>query len=121
MTCHVARRMNEFERRLRAERRQAYEALLTTDAELAAHEGHQPGEFVDDAATEMSCRVLARLEERGRHALTEIDAAEARLAHGTFGVCAACARPIALARLRALPTARLCLRCEDAVERCAAE
>ena len=117
MTCHVARRRSEFESRLRCERRQAYEALATTDAELAGHERHHPGEFADDAATEMSCRLLASLEERDRHAIAEIDAAEARLAQGTFGVCAVCARPIGIARLRALPTARLCIPCEDAMER----
>jgi DnaK suppressor protein len=113
MTCHVARRTSEFERRLRAERHEAYEALVTTDAELAAREPHHPGEFIDDAATDATCRVLASLEEHDRRVLTEIADAETRLARGSFGVCAACAQPIAVARLRALPRARLCVQCEE--------
>jgi len=117
MTCHVARRTNEFERRLRCERREAYYALATTDAELAARERHNPGEFIDDAATETTCRVLASLEERDRHALAEIDSAEKRLAMGIYGVCAACGRRIPVERLRALPTASLCVGCEETVER----
>jgi DnaK suppressor protein len=117
MTCHAARRTSEFERRLRRERREVYKVLETADAELAGRERHQPGDFVDDAATETACGVLASLEDRERRVLAEIEAAEARLAMGTFGVCASCARPIAVERLRALPTARLCVRCEDRVGR----
>lgn len=116
MTCHAARRTNEFERRLRRERRQAYQALATMDAELTDRE-HHPGEFLDDAATETTSRVLRSLEERDRRVLAEVDAAEERLAIGTFGICAACWRPIAVERLRALPAARLCVRCEETVER----
>ena len=41
----------------------------------------------------------------------ELAAAEARLDAGTYGFCERCRRPIALARLRALPTARRCSRC----------
>jgi DnaK suppressor protein len=116
MTCHVARRMNEFERRLRRERRETYQALVTTDAELASREPHSAGESMDDAATETACRVLANLRERDRRVLTEIDAAEARLSIGTFSVCADCALPIRFERLKALPTARLCVACEEKEE-----
>jgi RNA polymerase-binding transcription factor DksA len=35
MTCHVARRVGEFERRLRRDRREVSHALMSTDAELA--------------------------------------------------------------------------------------
>ena len=114
MTCHAARRIGQFERQLHRARRETYEALITTDLELAGCEGHQPGDFMDDAATHSACRVLANLEERDRRVLADIDAAEARLATGTFGVCEMCTRPIPFARLRALPTARLCVSCEAA-------
>jgi DnaK suppressor protein len=117
MTCHVARRIGEFGRRLRRERREAYHALATTDAELVSCERERAGDFLDDAATDTACRLLASLEERDRRVLAEIDAAEARLSTGAYGVCETCARPISLARLRVLPTARLCVACESAAER----
>jgi RNA polymerase-binding protein DksA len=116
MTCHVARRVGEFKRRLRRDRREAWHALVTTDAELAGLERPHREEFIDDAARETTCRLLARLEERDHHVLAEIDAAEERLATGTFGVCEACARPIPFPRLRALPMARLCITCEGKLE-----
>jgi len=117
MTCHAARRIGEFERRLRRERREAYGALIVTDDELVSCERHHPGDFLDDAATGTTCRVLARLEERDRRVLAEIDAAEARLAIGTYSVCETCARAIPFERLRAMPTARLCVPCENIMER----
>jgi len=116
MTCHVARRIGEFGRRLRRDRRATYHALMTTDRELAGCERDRPGDFLDDAATDTVCRLLASLEERDRCVLAEIDAAEGRLSNGTFGVCEFCARPIPSLRLRALPTARLCLACEEIAE-----
>ena len=36
---------------------------------------------------------------------------------GTFGVCEACARPIAAERLMALPAARRCVACEATEEK----
>jgi RNA polymerase-binding protein DksA len=116
MTCHAARRVSQFELRLDRDRREVWRALASTDAELADFERHQPGEFADDAATATTCRILASIEERDCHALTEIDAAAARLAAGKFGLCEACALPIPLGRLRAVPTARLCLTCEEKAE-----
>ncbi|WP_029253995.1 TraR/DksA family transcriptional regulator [Paraoerskovia marina] len=43
--------------------------------------------------------------------LAEIDAAIARLDDGTYGICEACGREIAPARLEARPTARSCIAC----------
>jgi DnaK suppressor protein len=117
MTCHAARRFGELERRLCRERREAGRALVTTDAELAGCE--RVGDSLDDSATEMACRVLTHLEDRDRRLLTEVDAAERRLSAGSFGVCETCARPIPFGRLRALPTARLCVVCEATAERMA--
>jgi RNA polymerase-binding protein DksA len=119
MTCHVALRVGEFERRLRRDRREVLHALLSTDEELAGLARPHRGEFIDDAAKETARCLLARLKERDRTVLAEIDAAEERLAAGTFGVCEACSRPIPFPRLRALPMARLCMACEEWAERAA--
>ena len=119
MTCHAARRMGEFAQRLRCDRRNVSHALMTTDDELGGYTREHPGDFLDDAATDTTCRLLASLEARDRRVLEEIEAAEARLSAGTFGVCEACMKPIPFERLRALPAARLCVRCEGTEERAA--
>ena len=116
MTCHIARRVGEFERRLRHDRLALWRAFHAADEELGGLEPHHPGEFMDDAATEATRRVLSSLEERERLGLAEIEAAEARLATQTFGVCEACAQRIPFSRLRALPATRLCVTCEILAE-----
>jgi DnaK suppressor protein len=117
MTCHVARRVGEFMRRLRRDRRETRHALLTTDAELVGYTREHPGDFLDDAATDTTVRLLAKLEERDRRVLEEIDAAEERVANGTFGICETCGTSIPFERLQALPAVRLCVTCEDTAER----
>jgi len=53
-----------------------------------------------------------------RHAaeLQEIDAALARIADGSYGVCEECGNAIGLARLQAQPAARLCIACQERLE-----
>ena len=53
----------------------------------------------------------AALLDRARARLADVDAALARRAAGTYGVCETCGRPIAPARLEARPAARTCIDC----------
>ena len=50
--------------------------------------------------------------EQDVETLRDIHDAMARIADGTFGLCEECAKPIARARLKALPYARLCVDCK---------
>jgi DnaK suppressor protein len=50
-----------------------------------------------------------RLADRSR-ALT---AAKDRVRDGTYGICADCGRPIPQRRLKVLPTATLCVQCQE--------
>lgn len=111
--------VKEFERRLGQARRDMWRTVVRTDEELATLETHQAGAPIEDAATSTVAGVLSRLDGAERHRLDEIDAAQARLAAGTFGACEGCRSAIPLARLRALPTARFCIVCERAAERAA--
>ncbi len=55
-------------------------------------------------------QVDALVRQSRRH-LEEVDAALARVAAGTYGVCETCGRPIVPERLSARPTARTCVAC----------
>lgn len=46
-------------------------------------------------------------------AIEEVDVALAKVERGTYGLCENCHTPIPRARLRALPYARLCVRCKE--------
>ena len=109
--------VEEFAQRLREARAELYRTVAQTDDELATLEAHQPGAPGEDVNTELATAVLSRLEGQEKHELDEIDAAQARLAAGTFGVCEGCGKPIPLTRLRALPAARSCVPCQLRQER----
>jgi len=53
----------------------------------------------------------AALLDRTERTLTELTAAQQRLADGTYGVCELCGRPIPTERLLARPEARHCVPC----------
>ena len=46
-----------------------------------------------------------------RETLDEVERALAKQDEGTFGLCENCGKPIAPARLEAMPTARFCIDC----------
>jgi RNA polymerase-binding transcription factor DksA len=54
---------------------------------------------------------VGALIAQARQALAEIDAAERRLAEGSYGRCERCGGGIAAGRLEARPVARTCIEC----------
>ncbi len=63
----------------------------------------------DSSSKEMAVATL----ERERRTLTEIETALARIKKGEYGMCASCGEPIPDARLKALPWARVCVKCAE--------
>jgi DnaK suppressor protein len=61
-------------------------------------------------------RELAMRERASLH-LQAVEDALARLDNGTYGTCLRCGRPIAEARLEALPWAEHCIDCQTIVDR----
>jgi DnaK suppressor protein len=90
--------------------------LDETQGELQMITQEREPEMEEDAQKERIATVLERLSDRDKQTLDEIDEAIQRIVDGTYGKCAACGEPIALARLRALPTTWLCIDCARARE-----
>src|ERR1041385_3712983 len=86
------------------------------EGELKNITEEQEAELEEEAQKERIATVLEHLSTRDRQALEEIDEAILRIVRGTYGKCLSCGRYIALARLRALPTTRLCIDCARAHE-----
>ena len=57
------------------------------------------------------------LRDRATSQLAMVDAALARLDDGTYGTCLRCGKPIAPARLEALPWAAHCIACQSELDR----
>jgi len=102
-------RRREIQDRLRSLREtMPLEASQTADAEEQS-----VNDFVRDidwALTQMKAESLA-----------QIDQAILRLREGNYGTCEECEEEIAAARLKALPFATLCIRCQEDVEQRGAE
>jgi DnaK suppressor protein len=103
--------------RLRAERAdtlrrltdltEAFDGVVAASKDTNADDEHDP----EGATIAFERSQVGALVRQAREHLSEIDAAEARLEAGTYGVCERCGKPIGQARLEARPSARLCISC----------
>jgi RNA polymerase-binding transcription factor DksA len=96
--------------------------LATASTTLRAHrdfrvqqlrELHLDGDDADPDAARREVRLALRTAAWS--ALHEIDAALGRIRGGHYGSCPTCGEALSVERLRALPMARLCGRCQQAV------
>ena len=71
----------------------------------------------DKALLEAASGLDLAIVSRGVEELRAVEAAQARLADGTFGVCDDCGDPIARDRLLVYPTAVRCTACQNEFER----
>jgi DnaK suppressor protein len=74
-------------------------------------------ELEESAQKDRMTRLESRLTERGQILLRQIDDALERIDTGTFGECERCGNEISQARLKAMPTAALCIECATAIEK----
>jgi RNA polymerase-binding protein DksA len=77
--------------------------------------GTNPDQF-DLAQDYLSKERRLALVAQSRRQLEQIEAALQRLDEGTYGKCASCGAPIAPSRLKVLPAALLCIKCQERQE-----
>ena len=102
-------------------------ARLETEVETVEREGHEAlseasGEnnyrdhMADQGSATFSRELDMTLEENTRDALTAVRHALDRIEKGVRGQCERCGAEIGVDRLRAMPTATLCITCKAAEE-----
>jgi DnaK suppressor protein len=94
--------------------------LLHQLQELGADEsGELTGEvdygdaFADAGAATAERTEVLGLVETLKQMLTDVDAARARIADGSYGTCESCGKDIGEARLEFRPESRLCVDCKS--------
>lgn len=87
-----------------------YDGVVAASLDTNADDEHDP----EGATIAFERSQVAALVRQARERLAEVDAADQRLADGTYGGCEVCDRPIAPARLEARPEARTCIDCAGA-------
>lgn len=72
------------------------------------------GRSEDENADEVANFVdLVSLKNNLEQQLEEINIALEKIKKGTYGICEKCGKKISLARLKAVPTSRFCLKCKE--------
>ena len=74
------------------------------------------GDSVDEASRSIERELLFELSDNERVTLDQIEAALRKIDKGTYGLCESCQKPVARARLEALPFARYCISCQNTSE-----
>lgn len=81
--------------------------------ENAGHSTHMA-----DVATDMYDREFSLgLASNDRELIQKIDVALKKIDDGTFGDCILCKGPISLARLKAIPYAQACVKCQESLDK----
>jgi DnaK suppressor protein len=119
----VAGRIEEFNRLLLMERKRLRDEL----SEMEEHQVKTEEKPVADAANEddlvdVATEAFERekelaLESSVQGMLEMVEEALKKVQDGTYGICDGCAKPIDGNRLRAIPYARLCIKCKEQEER----
>ena len=81
------------------------------------HLKHDIGDFYDHASSDRDRELALMLADREREKLTYVDDALKRLELGTYGICESCDEEIDRERLLAMPFTKLCLSCQEDLER----
>lgn len=93
-------------------RRMEEECCNTSRRDASGDLSHMPIHMADVAADNYEQEITLGLIEMEEREIREIDAALRRIEEGDYGVCEACDIDIKVARLKAIPNARLCIKCK---------
>ena len=78
---------------------------------------HEPGDAADSGDQRFQTGMAHVDKQRDQEELMAIEAARARMADGTYGVCTQCGGDIPFERLQAQPTALRCIACQSEYEK----
>ena len=94
--------LNQYRRLLLAKRDELLPATQRASLTAGRPEGHG-GDPTDRATEDAQTTLQVHLSQSDIHLLQAVEEALVRIDHGAFGMCEACQRPIAEARLRVVP------------------
>lgn len=107
----------EERQRLRQELSQMEEHQVRTEEKPVADVSGYEDDLVDVATETFEREKGLALESSVQGMLRMVEEALHKIRQGTYGVCEGCGQSIDAKRLRAIPYARLCIRCKEREER----
>jgi DnaK suppressor protein len=107
--------LKAIRQKLEGQRAALVKRIEDEEARLRMSAGTNPDVF-DLAQDYLSKERRSALVARSRRQLEQVEEALRRLDEGTYGKCANCGAPIAPSRLKVLPAALLCIKCQERQE-----
>src|SRR5215470_7722958 len=108
--------LESYRQQLLALQQQLVQRIFGTEDTMLAMDADRDIERTDRVQEEAAEVALTALDEQGRREMAAIQAALARIDAGTYGICETCGETISVARLTAMPMARLCISCQERLE-----
>jgi DnaK suppressor protein len=106
--------LTENKRQILSDVRRAMESPLNDDIRLTFEVLQDNGDkSVDELLKHVNAKILGNKSE----ILDEIDEALNKLEEGTYGICEECGTEIPLGRLKAVPSATLCVDCQEGIDK----
>ncbi|GIX00038.1 MAG: molecular chaperone DnaK [Pirellulaceae bacterium] len=109
--------LQRAEKLLRQRRDELRRRVGSGISELQSGDQGNVQDHADAAAEDEFQLFMCSFAELGRHELAEIESALERLREGTYGICESCGKSIPIARLQAIPTAKMCVKCQQEWEK----
>lgn len=106
----------EFGRLLGARQNEILGRTATIRHNLEEQVVDSPGDAADESVIDLTADYFLKLANNDQLELIEIRDAQERIDRGTFGICQSCDQPIAIERLRSVPTAHFDVSCQAARE-----
>ncbi|MFN3919863.1 MAG: TraR/DksA family transcriptional regulator [Methylohalobius sp.] len=115
------RQLSEFRRLLKNRyqtlREEIRAELLKSDEERYQELAGRVHDVEEAAVADLLVDLNLAGIDRHVQEIRDIDAALIRIAEGSYGICIDCEQPIGIERLKAYPTAKRCLKCQEVYER----
>ncbi|MFA6645659.1 MAG: TraR/DksA family transcriptional regulator [Sphaerochaetaceae bacterium] len=107
----------EMEQLLREQRREILESIASEDDDFRGMVNAMGIKDLGDiAADDIASKKMEALNQHAARRLQGVEAALTRLKNGRYGVCVQCGAKIPEERLRAIPSAVLCVTCKSGEE-----
>ena len=106
---------NDVRAILQDKRAELVRSIRSQSSQLCVHDSES--DLVDRMQSMSNRDQAVTLLDALTRTLAEIDIALAAVKDGSYGICLVCEEPIASKRLRTVPWASHCIRCQEALER----
>lgn len=111
-----SKQLNFLKARLLEKRRELLAKMRSSMDPGQLSEGSAGDDMIDRALDTFERETAYQIAEIESEAVDQINEAIDRIEAGTYGVCEMCGDPIPAARLKALPSATLCVQCKGREE-----